>query len=78
MFDELRQIISQKFQLDPQAIKMDSTLEDLGLDSLDMVELAMTIEDTWGRHVTDDELNAAQRLEDVISLVGGRQSGTNV
>jgi len=78
MFDELRQIMSTKFQLDPQTIKLDSTLEDLGLDSLDMVELAMTIEETWGQHVTDDELNAAQRLEDVVSLVGDRQSGSNV
>jgi acyl carrier protein len=78
MFDELRQIVSEKFQLDPETITMESTLEDLGLDSLDIVELAMTIEETWGQHVTDDELIAAQRLDAVIGLVGGRPRETNV
>ena len=72
MFEELKNLMAAKFQLDPMTITPQSTLEELSLDSLDTVELAMAAEKEWGCRVTDDELNDAQRLDAIIELLEGR------
>ena len=47
------------------------TLEELGLDSLDLVELSLRLE-AYGVKVTDDELVAAERFSAVVDLVDSR------
>jgi acyl carrier protein len=72
VFEELKQLIAAKYQLDPAKVTREVTLDELGLDSLDVVELAMVIETTWGMHVTDDELNEAGHVGGVIALMESR------
>ncbi len=72
MFEELKQLIAAKYQLDPAKITREVTLDELGLDSLDLVELAMAIETGWGTRVTDDELTEAGHVGGVIELVESR------
>ncbi|HEY1572005.1 MAG TPA: phosphopantetheine-binding protein [Pseudonocardiaceae bacterium] len=74
MFEELKQLMASKYQLDPATITPDATLKGLGLDSLDVVELAMTAEKEWGPRVTDDELNEAQRLDAIVQLLESRNA----
>lgn len=72
MFDRLKTIIAQKFVIDPDRITADDTLSGLELDSLDVVELTLALEQEIGVKVTDVELTDANRLEDVCRLLEQR------
>jgi len=55
------ELIARKKKLDPAAITVDSTFEQLGVDSLDAADLLFTFEDTFKIVVPDD---AAQSTSD--------------
>jgi acyl carrier protein len=74
MYVQLKQILTTKFQLDADEIQPSSTLEDLQLDSLDLVELALVIEKEFGARVSDDELADTQHLEAIVDLVESRSA----
>ena len=45
MFEKVKSVLAQQFELDPESITMDTNLiDDLGADSLDVVELIMGLE----------------------------------
>jgi len=46
-----------------------SIIEDLGGDSLDHVEIVMTLEETFGIEISDDEMDAIRTVGDAIARV---------
>ncbi len=61
-------IIAKKRKLDPATVTLDSTFEQLGVDSLDAADLLFTFEDTFGIVVPDE---AAQSMKSVRQVVDG-------
>lgn len=61
-------IVAKKRKLDPATVTLDSTFEQLGIDSLDAADLLFTFEDTFGIVVPDD---AAQSMKSVRQVVDG-------
>lgn len=56
MFEKVRNMLAQQLDLDPATITMDTHLiEDLSADSLDVVELIMSLEDEYGVLITDEK-----------------------
>lgn len=53
-FEKIANIISEHADIEVDTVKEDSTIEDLGLDSLDVVEITMQIEDEFGISFGDD------------------------
>jgi len=51
-----------------------SFIEDLGADSLDIVELIMALEEEYEIEIPDEDAEKIQTVQDVISYVQGRQS----
>lgn len=71
MFEKLRELIAEQFTVNPDSITMDTSfVDDLGADSLDLVELAMILEEEFGVQDTDDE-TLAQLLTvgDVVNYI---------
>ena len=64
IFETVAKIIAERIECDPSEIKRDSTFRDLGIDSLDTVDLMMNLEDEIGI-----ELELDQKLETVGVLV---------
>ena len=55
MFENVRNVLAQQFEIDPETITPDTNLfDDLGADSLDVVELIMSLEDEYGITIPDD------------------------
>jgi len=57
-------------EVNPQA----SFIEDLGADSLDIVELIMALEEEYDMEIPDEDAEKIQTVEDVTKYIQGKQS----
>lgn len=64
---KLQDIISNYLDIDPKSITEESSFKDMEVDSLDMVEIVMEIEDAFG--ITIDEAAEIQTVGDIIKLI---------
>lgn len=66
-YEKILEIIAEHRDIDKASITPDTTFTDLGLDSLDMVELIMALEDSFGKSV---ELSAdVKTIGQAVQLV---------
>ncbi|MDO4517005.1 MAG: acyl carrier protein [Bacillota bacterium] len=64
VFEAIAELIAERVEKDVSEVKMESTFRDLGIDSLDTVELLMNLEDKL-----DMEIELDQKVETVGDLV---------
>jgi len=70
MFDKVVEIIAEQFSIDKSEVSMDSLIiEDLGADSLDTVELIMSLEDEVGCEIPNEVLNTFKTVGDVVAYL---------
>ena len=67
--DALREIIAKQAHLDPSVITPESVLSELGVTSLDLVELIMTIEDKYDVTIPVDAVEAWNGYKTVANLI---------
>ncbi len=70
IFERMQQIIADQFAANPDEITMDTALEDLGADSVDLVELVMSMEDSFDIGETrEEELTELKTVGDCVELL---------
>ena len=70
IFTKLRDVLVDAFQLDPAKITLEAHLfNDLDLDSIDAVELAIQLQDITGRRVKAEEFKGVRTVADVVETV---------
>ncbi|MBQ7090879.1 MAG: acyl carrier protein [Clostridia bacterium] len=70
MFEKVKAIVIDQLNIaDEDMITMDTTLEDLGADSLDMVEVIMAIEDEFDVQIKDEDLESLKSMKDLIDYI---------
>lgn len=69
IFEKLRALIVETLEIDEDEITLEATFDDLGLDSLDIVELIMAAEDEFDISIGDDVLENINTVEDVVDLL---------
>ena len=70
VFEKLREIISTQLDIEEERITLDTSLtEDLEADSLDLVEVMMSIEDEFGLEIPDDKLDNFKTVADVVDYI---------
>ncbi len=70
IYEQLKKIVEEK--LAPQRkikVEPDSTLDSLGFDSLDRVELVMLIEEEFGIAISDEAADSITTVRDVIKVI---------
>jgi acyl carrier protein len=67
--DEIKGILNWKFDIPDEEISSSASWGNLGLDSLDVVELTMEVEKEYGIELPDLEIEKCYTLGDFIKLV---------
>lgn len=62
-------IVAEKLSQDPTTITDASTLQNLGADSLDMVEIIMQLEESFDVSIDDEKAEHLQTLSDVVNYI---------
>jgi acyl carrier protein len=69
-FDDLRSIVAERFDLLPETVSVETTFqEDLGADSLDVLDLLMRVEEHFGVSIADEEATGLKTMGDAVALL---------
>ena len=67
LFDEVKEVVVEQLNANPDEVKEDSKfVEDLGADSLDVVELVMALEEKFGIEIPDEDAEKIQTVGDAV------------
>ena len=70
VFEKVRDALAAQFEIDPEKITLDTNLvDDLGADSLDVVELIMNIEDEFGISISDDDAASLYTVARIVEFI---------
>lgn len=76
VFEKVKEILAQQFDVEEDSITLETNIqEDLGADSLDVVDLIMSLEDEFEFEVPDDEV---EKVKTVGALVEFIQANTGL
>lgn len=73
VLEKIIDIISEQLEIDKSVIKENSAFtDDLGAGSLDMIDLAMSIEDEFGIELPDDDLDKVKTVGELAKYIEAR------
>ncbi len=73
IFDKMKEILASQLDADPEAMTMDTNIgTDLGADSLDVVEMLMSIEDEFGIEIPDEDIEKLRTIGDVVDYIAAK------
>jgi acyl carrier protein len=68
--ERVKEIIAEQLGLEKEDIQLDASfIDDLGADSLDIVEMIMTIEDEYDVEISDDDAEKIATVQDAINYI---------
>ena len=69
-FEKVKSIVVEQLGVDEKEVKMDAAyIDDLGADSLDIVELIMAFEEEFGIEIPDDAAEKIKTVQDVVTYI---------
>ena len=72
-FEKVRKLLAEQLNIAPDKIDLKSrVIEDLGADSLDVVEMLMVLEDEFNVTVSDEESLQLKTVEDIVKLIDNK------
>lgn len=70
VFEKIRNILSEQLDVNADDISLESNIaEDLGADSLDIVDILMSIEDEFGVEVPDEAVEKVKTVGDIVTYL---------
>ena len=74
-FEKVRDIVVEQLGVEADEVTIDSTfIDDLGADSLDIVELIMAFEEEFGIEIPDEAAEKIKTVQDVVNYIDQNQS----
>lgn len=70
LLDDVKEVVIEQLDCDPAEVKEDSKfIEDLGADSLDVVELVMALEEKFDIEIPDEDAEKILTVSDAIKYI---------
>ena len=74
VLEKVKAILSEQFGVEEDTITPEtSIIDDLGADSLDVVDLLMTIDDEFGVEVPDSDVESVRTVDKLVAYIEARQ-----
>ena len=68
--DRVKEIIAKELEVDPKQLSPEAKfIEDLGADSLDIVELVMALEEEFGLDIPDEDADKLKTVGDAMNYL---------
>ena len=74
ILQKMQELVGEQFAMEPAEVTMETSFEeDLGADSVDLVELVMAMEEAFEVGETqEDELGALKTVSDAVNYIAGK------
>ena len=70
MFEKVRDMLAKQLNLKPEPLTPQSdVVKDLGADSLDVVELLISLEDDYGISIPEDDIVNVKTVQDIVDMI---------
>ena len=70
VFEKLKEILSLQLDVDAESLTLETKiLDDLGADSLDVVEMLMSVEDEFDVEIPDEKIEELKTIGDVVDYI---------
>ena len=70
VFEKMQQILAEQLDADIESITLETDIQDaLGADSLDVVEILMSIEDEFEIEIPDDQIENLKTVGNVVDYI---------
>ena len=74
VFEKVREILCNQFDVDEDAVTLATRIgEDLGADSLDAVDMLMSLEDEFDVEIPDEEIENIHTVGDLVTYIEEHQ-----
>ncbi|ERI92186.1 acyl carrier protein [Clostridiales bacterium oral taxon 876 str. F0540] len=70
IFEKIREVIGSQLGIDEEEIKLETSFEDLGVDSLDLFQIIIELEEAFNIQIEDAE--SIKTVEDAVKYVEAR------
>jgi acyl carrier protein len=67
-------IVADQLKIDKNRLKNDGSFQDLGADSLDMVQIVMRLEEQFGIEINDEDAEKMTTLDQVVNYINERRT----
>ena len=75
IFDKIAKIIHERFEVDLDKITPELNFnQDLDVDSIDLVEFVLELEDTFGSEIPDEDAEKLATVADVVAYIKAHQA----
>lgn len=69
-FDKVRDILAEQLDIEENLITLESSIiDDLGADSLDIVDLVMSLEDEFDTEIPDEAIENIKTVGDIVHYI---------
>ena len=70
IFDKVKEVIVDQLNADEDEVTLEASfIDDLGADSLDIVELVMALEESFGISIPDEEAESIKTVTDAVEYI---------
>ncbi len=74
IFERVKKIVAERLSVDESEVTPEASFkDDLGADSLDVVELVMELEDAFGLEISDEEAEKINTVGEVVEYIKAHQ-----
>ena len=74
IFDKLKELVVDQLGVEEDEVTMEASMQDdLGADSLDLVDLVMSVEEEFGVKVADEDLENIKTVGDIVNYIEANQ-----
>ncbi len=74
VFEKVREILIDQLDVEEDAVTMEANIQDdLGADSLDIVDLVMSLEEEFDCEIPDEEIENIKTVEDIVKYIEEHQ-----